>query len=68
MKNIFQSKWIVFIILIPLAIFIYFIDNKLTQDFVEGAIASDHFYIIGLLIIVVSILLAVILNIDKNSK
>ena len=48
MKNIFQSKWIVFIILIPLAMFIYFIDNKLSQDFVEGARTSDHFYVIGL--------------------
>tara|TARA_B100000780_G_scaffold231912_1_gene171799 strand:- start:4150 stop:4356 length:207 start_codon:yes stop_codon:yes gene_type:complete len=68
MKNIFQSKWIVFIILIPLAMFIYFIDNKLSQDFVEGARTSDHFYVIGLLIIVVSVLLVIVLNIDNNSK
>ena len=48
--------------------FIYCIDKKLSQDFDEGATSSDHFYIIGLLIFVVSILLAVILNIHNNSK
>jgi hypothetical protein len=68
MKYIFQSKCIVFSILIPLGMFIYCIDKKLSQDFDEGATSSDHFYIIGLLIFVVSILLAVILNIHNNSK
>jgi preprotein translocase subunit SecE len=67
-KNIFRSKWIVVLILVPLGLFIYGIDKKLSQDFIEGPKSSDHLYIIGLLVIVVSILLTVILNIDKNSK
>lgn len=68
MKNIFRSKWIVVLILVPLGLFIYGIDEKLSQDLVEGAKSSDHLFIIGLLVIVVSILLTLILNIDKNSK
>ena len=42
--------------------------SKLSQDFDEGAISSDNFYIIGLLIFAVSVLFAVIFNIHNNSK
>jgi|TARA_B110000444_G_scaffold260857_1_gene309593 hypothetical protein len=67
MKKI-QSKWAFILILFPLGSFIYLIDKKLGEGFLEGAKPSDHFFIIGLLIIAVSILLAVILNIDRDSK
>lgn len=48
--------------------FIYFIDKKSSQYFVDGATSYDHFYIIRLLIFAVSVLLDVILNIHNNSK
>ena len=62
MKNI---NYKVFLILIPLGSFIYFLDDKISEKsfFLE---TSNHYYILGVLIFVVSILLFLIIKMDNN--
>ena len=62
MKNI---NYKVFLILIPLGSFIYFLDDKISEKsfFLE---TSNHYYILGILIFVVSILLFLIIKMDNN--
>ena len=64
MKNI---NYKVFLILIPLGSFIYFLDDKISEKsfFLE---TSNHYYILGVLIFVVSILLFLIIKMDNNSN
>ena len=66
MKKFIENRWI--LILIPLGGFIYFIDNKLTNGLLNDNKFSDHLFLVGTLIIVVSILLAIVVNIDKKSQ
>lgn len=62
MKNI---NYKVFLILIPLGSFIYFLDDKISEKsfFHE---TNNHYYILGVLIFVVSILLFLIIKMDNN--
>ena len=62
MKN---TNYKVFLILIPLGSFIYFLDDKISEKsfFLE---TSNHYYILGILIFVVSILLFLIIKMDNN--
>ena len=66
MKKFIENRWI--LILIPLGGFIYFIDNKLTNGLLDDNKFSDHLFLVGTLIIVVSVLLAIVVNIDKKSQ
>ena len=66
MKKFIENRWI--LILIPLGGFIYFIDKKLTNGLLDDNEFSDHLFLVGTLIIVVSILLAIVVNIDKKSQ
>ncbi len=66
MKKFIENRWI--LILIPLGGFIYFIDKKLTNGLLDDNKFSDHLFLVGTLIIVVSILLAIVVNIDKKSQ
>tara|TARA_B100000780_G_scaffold10451_1_gene7263 strand:+ start:204 stop:410 length:207 start_codon:yes stop_codon:yes gene_type:complete len=68
MKNIFQRKGMLLLILISLGFFIFMVDNKLSNGFLETNNTSNHFLFIGSLVFAVSILLAIILKIDDNSK
>tara|TARA_B100001109_G_C18603467_1_gene353551 strand:- start:309 stop:503 length:195 start_codon:yes stop_codon:yes gene_type:complete len=57
----------VIFILIPLGFFIYLFDQKISdKSFYLDT--TNHFYIIGILIFVVSVLLALIIKIDKDSR
>jgi len=67
MKNIFKNNWFVFLILISLGTFIFYIDKRLSQSLLKSQSFSEHIYLIGVLLIGVSILLAVIINIDNKS-
>ena len=68
MKNLFQSNWGLLLILIPLGVFIFFIDNLMGEEFLSPNSTSNHFFFIGSLVCAVLILLGVILKIDNNSK
>ena len=67
MKKFFKNNWFVFLILISLGTFIFYIDKRLSQSLLKSQSFSEHIYLIGVLLIGVSILLAVIINIDNKS-
>ena len=67
MKKFFKNNWFVFLILISLGTFIFYIDKTLSQSLLKAESFSEHLYLIGILLIGVSILLAVIINIDNKS-
>ena len=64
MKN---KNYQVFFILIPLGFFIYFLDDSISKESFYSE-TNNHFYIIGVLIFVVSVLLFLIIKMDNNSK
>lgn len=56
------------LILIPLGLFIRFIDLEITQGFLASNETADHFkYMIGL-VVVVAILLTAVLYFEKNTE
>ena len=54
------------IILIPLAIFISFLDKKIISGFLATNQIPDHYLFIGSLIVVISVLIFTVLRFDKN--
>ena len=66
MKKLFrQNKFI--LILVPLGLFIVFINKKLNTGFLSSSKIENHYIFIGLLLLIVFILLFIILRIDKKS-
>ena len=66
MKKFFsQNKFI--LILVPLGLFIDFINKKLNTGFLSSSKIENHYIFVGLLLFIVFILLFTILRIDKNS-
>ena len=56
------------LILIPLGLFIRFIDLEITQGFLASNETSDHFkYMLGL-VVVVALLLTAVLYFEKNTE
>jgi len=54
------------IILLPLAIFISFMDKKIISGFLATNQIPDHYLFIGSLIVVISVLIFTVLRFDKN--
>ena len=54
------------IILLPLAIFISFLDKKIISGFFATNQIPDHYLFIGSLIVVISVLIFTVLRFDKN--
>ena len=54
------------IILLPLAIFISFLDKKIISGFLATNQIPDHYLFIGSLIVVISVLICTVLRFDKN--
>ena len=66
MKKFFsRNKFI--LILVPLGLFIVFINKKLNTGFLSSSKIENHYIFVGLLLFIVFILLFTILRIDKNS-
>mgnify|MGYP001349264626 FL=1 len=66
MKKLFrQNKFI--LILVPLGLFIVFINKKLNTGFLSSSKIENHYIFVGLLLLIVFILLFIILRIDKKS-
>ncbi len=66
MKKLFEKNKFI-LILIPLGIFIVFINKKLNTGFLSSSKIENHYIFIGLLLLIVFILLFTIIRIDKNS-
>ena len=64
-KFISQNKFI--LTLVPLGLFIVFINKKLNTGFLSSSKIENHYIFVGLLLFIVFILLFTILRIDKNS-
>ena len=56
------------LILLPLGLFIRFVDLKVFEGFLGQNEQTEHFMYIGGLLLMVGFLIAVILYIDKNSN
>lgn len=56
------------LILIPLALFIRFIDLEIMSGFLASNDTNDHFKYMGLLVLVVALLLGAVLYFDKKSQ
>ncbi len=66
MKKLFsQNKFI--LILVPLGLFIVFINEKLNAGFLSSSKIENHYIFVGLLLLIVFILLFIIIRIDKKS-
>jgi len=64
MKLIKRFRFV--IILLPLAIFISFLDKKIISGFLATNQIPDHYLFIGSLIVVISVLIFTVLRFDKN--
>ena len=62
------SKLRYLLILIPLALFIRFIDLEIMSGFLTSNDTNDHFKYMGLLVLVVGLLLRAVLYFDKKSQ
>lgn len=56
------------LILIPLVLFIRFIDLEIMSGFLASNDTNDHFKYMGLLVLVVALLLGAVLYFDKKSQ
>ena len=54
------------LILIPLAIFISFLDKKILSGFLATNQIPDHYLFICSLVVVISVLILAVLRFDKN--
>jgi len=54
------------LILIPLALFISFLDEKILQGFLASSEIPDHYIYIGSLVVAISILIFAVLRFEKN--
>lgn len=66
MKNTLKRFRYLFLLL-PLGLFIAFIDSEVLNGFLGTNELADHYKLLGVLVLGVSILLFVVLQIDKNS-
>ena len=66
MKKFFNQNKFIYI-LVPLGLFIVFINKKLNTGFLSSSKIENHYIFVGLLLFIVFILLFTILRIDKNS-
>ena len=62
----FFKRFKVALILVPLAIFISFLDKKIIEGFLATNEIPDHYIFVGSLIIVISLLIYTVVRFDKN--
>ena len=55
-------------ILIPVALFISFLDKKIISGFLSSNEIPDHYLFIGSLLVVIITLIYVVLRFDKNTN
>ena len=63
---LFLKRFKFIIILLPLALFISFLDKKVLMGFLSSNEIPDHYVFIGSLVIVICILIFAVLSFDKN--
>ena len=61
----FSKPLIIILILIPVGLFISFLDKKIISGFSTNQI-SDHYLFIGSLVIAISIIIFIVLKFDKK--
>tara|TARA_B100001093_G_C26380986_1_gene822920 strand:- start:411 stop:581 length:171 start_codon:yes stop_codon:yes gene_type:complete len=54
--------------LLPLALFISLLDNKILKGFLSSGKSIDHYGYIGILVIAVVVLIYIIIQFDKKSN
>ncbi len=64
--NSFLKRFKFILILIPVSIFISFIDKKIISGFLSTNEIPDHYLFIGSLVVVISILIYYILRFDNK--
>lgn len=67
MKKVFQ-KIRFLLVLIPLALFIRFLDLEIMSGFLSTNETNDHFKYMAILVAVVAMLLGVVLYFEKNTE
>lgn|GEM_PF-388354 len=65
-KKIKRFKFL--LILIPLGLFIGFLDQNLIKGFVDPKKIGDHYQYMGILVVAVLVLLFLIIQFDRNSE
>ena len=63
---LFMKRFKFLFILLPLALFISFLDKKVLTGFLSSNEIPDHYIFLGSLVIVICILIFAVLRIDKN--
>ena len=64
--NSFLKRFKFILILIPVSIFISFIDKKIISGFLSTNEIPDHYLFIGSLVVVISILIYYVLRFDNK--
>ncbi|OUW35263.1 MAG: hypothetical protein CBD39_00985 [Flavobacteriaceae bacterium TMED179] len=62
----FVKRFKFVIILLPLALFISFLDKKVILGFLSSNEVPDHYLFLGSLVIVICVLIFAVLRFDKN--
>lgn len=63
---LFMKRFKFLFILLPLALFISFLDKKVLTGFLSSNEIPDHYIFLGSLVIVICILIVAVLRFDKN--
>ncbi len=63
---LFMKRFKFLFILLPLALFISFLDKKILTGFLSSNEIPDHYIFLGSLVIVICILIFAVLRFDKN--
>ena len=62
----FSKPLIIILILIPVGLFISFLDKKVISGFLSTNQISDHYLFIGSLVIAITIIIFIVLKFDKK--
>ena len=63
---LFMKRFKFIFILLPLALFIYFLDKKVLMGFLSSNEIPDHYIFLGSLVIAICMLIFAVLRLDKN--
>jgi hypothetical protein len=62
------KKYSYLALLLPLALFISFLDGEILKGFLSTGKSQDHFSYLGILVAAVAIIIFVVLQFDKKSN
>ncbi|MFZ9074800.1 MAG: hypothetical protein ACO2Z3_03260 [Flavobacteriaceae bacterium] len=65
MNSLLKRIWFI-LILLPVALFISFLDQKIIAGFLAENEIPDHYLFIGSLVVVISILIFIVLRFDNK--